>query len=104
MPEAPRGFFARLFRLLLAGPDDRQPDTPTLTRTLLPWPVRLLVVAVAFVLGWNWSGTPLGEQLGGSLQYAGLIAISLAVSYWWVIFLLNLALALAWLLWPLRPA
>lgn len=103
MPEASRGFFYRSLRFLLRGPDDPDPDQPaTIGETFLPWPVRVLVVVVAFVLGWNWSGTPLGEQLGGGLQYGGLIAVSLAVSYWWVIFLFNVTLALLWWLWPLR--
>ena len=40
--------------------------------------------------------------MGGSLQYAGLIAISLAISFWFWIFLVNGALALLWLVWPLH--
>lgn len=103
MTEAPRSFFYRLLRFLVRGPDDPDPDKPaTFGETFFPWPLRLLMVAAAFVLGWSWSGTPLGEQLGGGLQYGGLIAISLAASYWWVIFVFNVALALAWWLWPLR--
>jgi hypothetical protein len=70
----------------------------------LPWPVRVLVVLVAGLLGWHWAGTPLGEQLGGGLQYAGLIGISLAVSFWWWIFLANVVLAGLWLVWPLGRA
>jgi len=102
MLEAARSFFYRSLRFLVRGPDDPDPDKPaTFGETFLPWPVRLLIVVVAFVLGWSWAGRPLGEQLGGGLRYGGLIAISLAVSYWWVIFLFNVALALLWWLWPL---
>jgi hypothetical protein len=79
-------FLQRLVRTLVEGPSEPDPNrAPTLSETLLPWPVRVLAVVTAALLGWNWTGTPLGEQLGGGLQYAGLIAISLAVSYWsWV--------------------
>jgi hypothetical protein len=66
--------------------------------------VRVLAVVTAALLGWNWTSTPLGEQLGGGLQYAGLIAVSLAVSYWWWVFMANMALAVVWWLWPLSPA
>ena len=105
MNEAGSGFSQLLVRWLLIGPHAPNPGRrPTVSETLLPWPVRMLAVVTAALLGWNWSGTPLGEQLGGGLQYASLIAISLAVSYWWRIFLLNLALALVWLFWPLTPA
>ena len=80
------GFLQRLVRTLVVGPYEPDPNrAPTLSETLLPWPVRVLAVVTAALLGWNWTSTPLGEQLGGGLQYAGLIAISPAVSYWsWV--------------------
>jgi hypothetical protein len=96
------GFFRFLSRWLITGPVDPDPKRePSWGETLFPWPVRLLAVVTAALLGWNWSGTPLGEQLGGGLHYAGLIAISLAVSFWFWMFVLNAGVALAWLLWPL---
>lgn len=101
MLEANRGLFHSLLRFVFIGPD-RAVGKSSLTGALLPWPVRLLVVLVAGVLGWCWHGSPLGEQLSGGLHYAGLITISLAASYWWFIFLVNFGLALAWLLWPIR--
>jgi hypothetical protein len=101
MPEAMRGLLRSLLRFVFVGPE-RTVGQPTLIDTILPWPVRLLVVLVAGILGWCWDGSPLGEQLSGGLHYAGLIAISLAASYWWFIFLFNFTLALAWLLWPIR--
>lgn len=103
MNEAGSGFLHRLVRFLVNGPDEPDPERPaTLVETLLPWPVRVLVVVVAGLLAWNWSGTPVGAQLGGALQYAGLIAISLAVSYWWWVFVVNISFAVAWVAWPLR--
>jgi 3',5'-cyclic AMP phosphodiesterase CpdA len=102
MNETGSGFSNLLVRCFLIGPHPPDPSRPsTLSETLLPWPVRLLVLVAALLLGRNWAGTPLGEQLGGGLQYAGLIVISLAVSYWWWIFLANLGLALIWVTWPL---
>jgi hypothetical protein len=91
------------------GPDPNPAQQPpahreSFTKRCFPWPVRILAVATAGLLGWNWSSTPLGEQLGGGFQYAGLIAISLAVSFWFWVFLLNFALAVLWLAWPLRAS
>ena len=104
MNETGSGFLQRLVRFLIVGPYEPDPNRPpTLSETLLPWPVRVLAVVTAALLGWNWTSTPLGEQLGGGLQYAGLIAISLAVSYWLGVFFVNLALAVVWWLWPLFP-
>jgi hypothetical protein len=105
MKESGSGLIQRLLRFLVVGPCEPDPGRPpTLAETLLPWPVRVLAVVTAGLLGWNWTNTPLGEQLGGGLQYAGLVAISLAVSYWWWIFVVNLALAVAWWLWPILPS
>jgi hypothetical protein len=102
MNDAGSGFIQRLVRTLIVGPYEPDPKRPpTLSETLLPWPVRVVAVVTAALLGWNWTSTPVGEQLGGGLQYAGLIAISLAVSYWWWVFIVNIALAVAWWLWPL---
>ena len=105
MNEAGSGVIQRLVRCLVVGPYEPDPNRPpTLSDTVLPWPVRLLAVVTAGLLGWNWTSTPLGEQLGGGLQYAGLIAISLAVSYWWWVFIVNLTLAVTWWLWPIFPS
>ena len=104
MAEATRRPFRALVRFLVLGPKPDPGKPPTLEGTILPWPVRLLVVAAAGLLGWCWKGSPLSDQLSGGLQYAGLIAISLAISYWWIVFLINFPLALAWLAWPIRPA
>lgn len=101
MPEATRGLLHSLLRLILIGPKQGV-GKETWVDTILPWPVRLLMVLGAGILGWCWDGAPLGEQLAGGLHYAGLIAISLAASYWWFIFLVNVCFALAWLLWPIR--
>ena len=104
MNEAGSGVIRRILRALFVGPCTPDPHRePTLSETLLPWPVRVLAVVTAGLLGWNWTNTPLGEQLGGGLQYAGLIAISLGVSYWWWVFAVNVAFAVVWWLWPLSP-
>jgi len=98
-----RSFSQHVVRFLVDGPDPPHPTRPpTLLQTLLPWPVRVLAVITLGLLAWNWSSTPIGQQLGGGLQYAGLVAISLAISFWWWIFLANMAFALAWLFWPVR--
>lgn len=102
MPEGPVGFIRRWRHTMRTGRTLDSGRPPGLAETLLPWPVRLLVVIAAGLLGWSWNGSPFGEQLAGGLHYAGLIAISLAVSYWWSIFLVNFPLALLWLLWPIR--
>jgi hypothetical protein len=105
MSQSDGGLSQRVAMFLVDGPDPPHPTRPpTLLQTLLPWPVRVLAVITLGLLAWNWSTTPLGRQLGGGLQYAGLVAVSLAISFWWWVFVVNMAFALAWLFWPLRFA
>lgn len=96
------GAFRRLTRAVLVAPVE--PDLsrrPTLLETILPWPVRLFLVAGAAALGWQWSDSVLGLQLGGALHYVALVAVSVALSFWFWIFLVNLGFALAWLACPI---
>lgn len=88
-------------RAVVSGPPAAVPQ-PTLLARLFPWPVRLAAVVAAWLVGLTWSDTVWARQLGGALQYGGLLAISLSVSFWFWIFLANVTVALAWLAWPLR--
>lgn len=94
-----------LARLLVVGPDPAPPGSTArpvgLLGWLLPWPVRWLLVVAAAVLGGVWNSAGIGEQLAWGLDYAALIGVSLAASYWRPIFLVNLALSAAWFL-PFR--
>ncbi|HJX54297.1 MAG TPA: hypothetical protein VJ801_16135 [Polyangia bacterium] len=90
--------------VFLIGPDPIDPDEPTsLWETILPWPVRLLLVLVAALIARQWSSTGLGEELAAALQYGGLVAVSLAASNWWILLAGNSVLALAWLLLGCTP-
>jgi hypothetical protein len=89
--------------VVLVGPPSLQPQPTRLTR-LFPWPVRLAAVVAAAAIGHTWWNASWARQLGGALQYGGLLAVSLSVSFWFWIFVPNFAVAVAWLVWPLRDA
>jgi len=84
--------------LLLIGPDpiDRK-ESASLWDTILPWPVRLLLVAVVAIIARQWAKTGVGEELAAALQYGGLVGVSVASSNWWIILAVNAVLALGWL-------
>jgi len=90
-------------RALVLGPDpsDRNDRSPSVVAWLLPWWVRWLLVIAAAVVGGFWSSAGIGEQLAWGLDYAALIGVSLAASYWRLIFIINLVFAVAWFL-PFR--
>jgi len=75
---------------------DNYDERPRLCETLFPWPVRLGIVASAWLLARIWLHTGAAGQLGWTLEYAGVVAISLAASLWFFIFLADVALAVAW--------
>jgi len=102
--------FARLRGWLRAvfvdGPDPVRPsahESPSVWQTLLAWPIRLLAVGGAALVGRIWSATPAGIQLGWALQYTSLTAVAVVTSFWFWILLLNLATALLWVALSWRP-
>jgi hypothetical protein len=104
VPDARRTLFTRirgvLRALIVVGPDPaeaRSLDDASALDTLLAWPIRLVIVVGAAVLGWVWSTTPAGVQLGWALQYALFAAVSVVTSFWFWILLGNAALAALWL-------
>jgi hypothetical protein len=90
--------------VLLIGPDPVDPEESTsLWDTLLPWPVRILLVLAAAFIARQWSTTGVGEELAAALQYGGLVAVSLAASNWLILLAVNVVLALLWLLLGCTP-
>ncbi len=96
--------------LLVDGPDPVGAGSsgavvPSRWDTLLAWPIRLLIVAGAVVVGWIWSATPGGVQLGWALQYTLLAAVSVVTSFWFWILLANVAIAGLWVVlsWRAPP-
>lgn len=92
--------------MLVDGPDPVRPaahESPSIWQTLLAWPIRLLGVAGATLVGWIWSGTSAGVQLGWALQYTLLTAVSVVTSFWFWILLLNVGTALLWVVLSWRP-
>ena len=98
--------FARTFpQFLLHGPQhDRHDERPRLSETLFPWPVRLGIVVSSWLLARIWVHTDAAGQIGWTLEYAGVVAISLAASLWRLLFVVDAALAGAWLAFTvMRP-
>ena len=96
-------FFVRLRGWLRAifvdVPDPVRPtgnETNSPWATLLAWPIRLLAVAGATLIGWIWSGTPGGVQLGWALQYTMFAAVAVVTSFWFWILLANVSTAALW--------
>lgn len=92
--------------IIVDGPDPVRPaanETPSIWQTLLAWPIRLLAVAGAALVGWIWSATPAGIQLGWALQYVLLTAVAVVTSFWFWILLLNVGTALLWVVLSWRP-
>jgi hypothetical protein len=83
----------RIWRFFVAGPP-RPAVRARWFDTLFPWPMPVLAVVVAYLIGLQWDKSVLGEQLGSALQYGALIAVSIVVSCWFWIALANVALAL----------
>lgn len=79
-------------------------ERPGVCESLFPWPVRLLIIAAAYVLLRVLAHTNAAMQLGWSLAYAGVVAISLAVSFWLAILVADGGSAAVWLMltrwWP----
>jgi hypothetical protein len=96
---------SKLERVVVEGPDPVDTDeAPGLLETLLPWPLRLLVVFGLWALGRLWYDRAPAQQLAWALSYVGAIMVSLLASWWFVLFVANLALGLSWLgLTRLRP-
>lgn len=84
-------------RFVVQGPDHDHDEPPGTLETLFPWPLRIIVIAVAWLVAWLWIGSNTAAQLGWTLEYAGVVAISLLVSAWHYIFILDLAFAILWL-------
>jgi hypothetical protein len=67
------------------------------------WPVLLGTVGTVFAGGLVLGRTVVGSQIGWALQYALLVAVSIAASYWPHILIGNLVAAVLWLVPSLRP-
>jgi hypothetical protein len=91
----------RILRFLFRSPGDpgEGPDRGLLDG-LLPWPVRVLLVLAAAVVGRLWRDTSIGQQLGWGLHYVALIGVSVGASFWVWILLIELSASLPW--WALR--
>lgn len=87
---------------ILHGPQRDYSEPPGLSETLFPWPVRIAIVAGSWFLARVWVHTNPGGQIGWTLEYAGVVAISLVASFWLYIFLVDLVLSVAWLLLTLK--
>jgi len=65
-------------------------------RRWFPFWLRWVVLAVALVVGLTWSGSGIGEQVAAMLQYAALVTVSLAATFWLWFGVVNLTLAFLW--------
>jgi hypothetical protein len=100
-PEAPA---QRRAHWLAEGPDPvDEAEPPGLLEVLLPWPVRCLVVLLAFAGAWFWRNTGYGQQLSWGLQVGALASMAIVSALWWQVLLVDSALAALWFL-PFRPA
>jgi hypothetical protein len=91
-------------RVLVDGPDPIDPDEePGPLETLLPWPVRLMVVGALWIIGRIWYDAPPAQQLSWGLAYAGAIAVSIEVSFARLILAINFVLGGLWWLLALFP-
>jgi hypothetical protein len=86
-----------LVQFILHGPHRRDDEVQGLTQALFPWPVRLAIVFGSWLLARIWIHTSTAGQLGWTLEYAGVVAISLVVSFWLYIFIVDLVFSLLWL-------
>ena len=85
-------------RLVVFGPDPADPrEPPALLETLLPWPVRLALTLGLWAIAAVWRTSGPGQALAWALAYAGVVAVSLAGSFWLVIFVVNAVLGTLWL-------
>jgi len=92
-----RAFARTCPQFLLHGPHhDRYDERPRVSETLFPWPVRLGIVVSSWLLARIWVHTDAAGQIGWTLEYAGVVAISLAASLWFLIFLVDTFLVAAW--------
>ncbi len=94
----------KLPQFLVRGPRHRWDDErPGICETLLPWPLPVLLVLAAWLLCHVWVDTNPAGQLGWTLDYAGVVAISLAASLWWLVLLVSAASAVLWIALTLAP-
>jgi hypothetical protein len=91
-------FIRPLVQFLLHGPQHRYDDEPPgLGETLFPWPVRIMIVVGSYLLARLWVHTNAAGQIGWTLEYAGVVAISLVASFWLYIFVVDIVFSLLWL-------
>jgi hypothetical protein len=62
----------------------------------LSWPARLVLVALAVVVGWMWNEAPVGIQISHVLQYGLLLAVSIVASCWYWVAIPNFVLSVLW--------
>lgn len=87
-----------LVQFVLHGPRHRYDDEPPgLGETLFPWPVRIAIVVGSWLLARLWVQTNTAGQIGWTLEYAGVVAISLVASFWFYIFIVDLVFSVLWL-------
>jgi hypothetical protein len=70
-------------------------------RRWFPFWLRWVALVAALVVGLTWSGSGIGEQVAAMLQYAALVTVSLAVTFWLWFGVINLTLAFLWFI-PFR--
>src|SRR5438270_15151 len=91
-------------RALVDGPDPVDPEErPGPLETLLPWPMRLMIVGGLWLVGRVWYDTAPAQQLSWGLAYAGAIVVSIAVSFARLVLAINFVLGGLWWLLALFP-
>lgn len=96
-PDAPR------WGWLLDGPDRIEDAEPIgLLELILPWPVRLFLVAGAIAVAWVFRDTGFGQQLSWGARAGALALMGILTGLWLPLGLADSILAALWFL-PFRP-
>jgi 3',5'-cyclic AMP phosphodiesterase CpdA len=97
-------FVTACAQFILHGPHRGDYDEPPgVCETVFSWPVRIAIVVASWLLAIGWVDTSTAGQIGWTLEYAGAVAISLAVSVWSFVFVVDGLLAAVWLALTFMP-